>query len=93
MKFFVFYFCEWAISCSYPYRILELRRQAIKLKREGKEDEMEQLFANALANDEGVIEMMGITKEQYIQALQEKYGSKYFLVFLSALNQSISLCD
>ena len=50
-----------------------MRKQAMKLKREGKEDEMERMFANALANDKGMIEILGMSKEQYLKSLEEKY--------------------
>ena len=44
----------------------------MKLKKEGKEDEMERLFADALANDKGMIEILGMSKEQYLKSLEEK---------------------
>lgn len=49
-----------------------MRKQALKLKREGQEDEMERMFADALANDKGMIEILGMSKEEYLKSLAEK---------------------
>ena len=46
----------------------------MKLKKEGKEDEMERLFADALANDKGMIDILGMSKEQYLKSLEEKFA-------------------
>ncbi|KAL5247538.1 hypothetical protein ACHWQZ_G019427 [Mnemiopsis leidyi] len=65
---------EWAMLSEKERqkKLLEMRRQAMKLKKEGKEDEMERLFADALANDKGIIEILGMSKEQYLKSLEEK---------------------
>ena len=44
----------------------------MKLKKEGKEEEMERMFADALANDKGMIEILNMSKEQYLKSLEEK---------------------
>ena len=42
------------------------------MKKEGKEEELERMFAEALANESGMIEMMGVSKDEYLKALQKK---------------------
>ena len=49
-----------------------MRLQARKLRNEGREHEVEAMLAEALANEQGIIEMMGVSKEEYLRALEEK---------------------
>ena len=49
-----------------------MRREAMRLKREGREDEVDKMFADALANENGMIEMLGISKDEYLKRLEER---------------------
>ena len=60
-------------------RLMEMKLQAKKLKKEGKFDELARLLGSSAANAENLSKRLGENRENYINKLNERWDNEICL--------------